>query len=106
MQRAGAAYAGAILGPVWVDHTSHTTPQIELAIVKLDQNQQPLPFFKPEEVFDVLEVVQILTHELSVSHSVEQELRQRLGGLSQALLKLNQDLAQPDGHHRKSGRIA
>ena len=93
---AGAAYSGFVFAPVWVqDEPSAGESNVDFALARMDANQEMTPLFGPADLFDILEVVQMLAEKLSGSPLVEPELRTSLEKVSRDLTTLNQAQGRP-----------
>ncbi len=92
----GAAYSGLVVAPVWAQaETSTAESNIEFVLVKVSPNNEPTPMFEPGDLFDIVEVVQMLAEKLSSGPLVDSELRTSLGKLSTELTVLNQNQLRP-----------
>lgn len=92
----GAAYSGFVYGPVWVqDEPSAGESTISFALARIDANREITPLLEPADLFDILEVVQMLAEKLSASPLVEPELRTSLEKVSRDLTTLNQAQGRP-----------
>lgn len=92
----GAAYSGLVFAPVWMqDEPSADGSNVEFTLARVKPNNEPTPLFEPADLFDIVEVVQMLAQKLSSSPLVDSELRKSLGKLSTELTVLNQNQLRP-----------
>ena len=96
MSGIGAAYSRLVFAPVWIrDEPLADGSDIEFVLARVGPDGKPTPMFNPADLFDIVDVVQSLGHQLSENPRVDSEVRASLRSLCEDLLFLMQRHIRP-----------